>query len=57
MYDLKKESFFVSLDSSFYIKKPSNKEKIHSGLYLSLAITGIDVNNIKRYPSSSLNTT
>ena len=55
LYDLKIKSFF-SLDSSFYIKKkPFNKEKIiHSGLFLSLAITGIDVNDIIRYPSSSL---
>ena len=54
LYDLKIESFFFSLDSSFYIKKPFNKEKIHSGLFLSLAITDIDVNDIIRYPSSSL---
>ena len=27
LYDLKIESFFFSLDSSFYIKKPFNKEK------------------------------
>ena len=54
LYDLKIESFF-SLDSSFYIKKKlSIKTKIHSGLFLSLAITGIDVNDIIRYPSSSL---
>ena len=53
LYDLKIESF--SLESSFYIKKNlSIKKKIHSGLFLSLAITGIDVNNIIRYPSSSL---
>ena len=37
------------------LKKPFNKEKIiHSGLFLSLAITGIDVNDIIRYSSSSL---
>ena len=57
LYDLKIEMVF-SLDSSFYIKKPFNKDKkIHSGSFLSLAITGIDVNDvndIKRYPSSSL---
>ena len=55
LYNLKIELFF-SLGSSFYIKnKPFNKEKkIHSGLFLSLAITGIDVNDIIRYPSSSL---
>ena len=54
LYDLKIESFFP-LDSSFYIKKHFNKEtKIHSSLFLSLAITGIDVNDIIRYPSSSL---
>ena len=53
LYDLKIESFF-SLDSSFYIKKPFNKEKLHSGLFLSLAVPGIDVNDIIRYPSSSL---
>ena len=55
LYYLKIESFFFPLDSSFYIKKTFNKEKkIHSGLFLSLAITGIDVNDIIRYPSSSL---
>ena len=27
LYDLKIESFLFSLDSSFYIKKPFNKEK------------------------------
>ena len=32
----------------------STEEKIHSGLFLSLAVTGIDVNDIIRYPSSSL---
>ena len=36
------------------MKKPFNKVKKHSGLFLSLAITGIDVNGIIRYPSSSL---
>ena len=35
-------------------KTISIEEKIHSGLFLSLAITGIDVIDIKRYPSSSL---
>ena len=55
MYDLKTESFFFSLDSSFYIKKPFNKEiKNTFWFVLSLAITGIDVNDIIRYPSSSL---
>ena len=55
LYDLKIESFFFSLDSSFYITKNlSIKKKIHSCLFLSLAITGIDVNDIIRYPSSSL---
>ena len=54
LYDLKIESFF-SLDSSFYIKNLSiKKQKIHSCLFLSFAITGIDVNVIIRYPSSSL---
>ena len=53
LYDLKIE-FFFSLDSNFYIKNLSIKKKIHSGLFLSLAITGIDVNDIIRYPSSSL---
>ena len=53
LYDLKIESFF-SLDSSFYIKKPFIKKKIHCGLFVSLAITGIDINAIIRYPSSSL---
>ena len=46
LYDSKVESFF-SLDSNFYIKKPFNREKMHSGLFLPLAITGIDVNDIK----------
>ena len=54
LYDLKIESFLFSLDSSFYIKNLSIKKKIHSGMFLSLAITGIDVNDIIRYPSSSL---
>ena len=31
----------------------SIEDKIHNGLFLSLAITGIDVNYIVRYPSSS----
>ena len=55
LYDLKIESFF-SLDSSFYIKKNLSikKQKINSGLFLSLSITGIDVNDIIRYPSRSL---
>ena len=30
------------------------KKKKHSGLFVILAITGIDVNDIIRYPSSSL---
>ena len=54
LYDLNIESFLFSLDSSFYIEKPFNKEKIHSGLFLSLAITSIAVNDIIRYTSSSL---
>ena len=56
LYDLKIESFFFSLliaVSTF--KKPFNEEKkIDSDLFLSLAITGIDLNDIIRYPSSSL---
>ena len=35
-------------------KNISIEEKIHSGLFLSLAFTGIDVIDIKRYPSSSI---
>ena len=36
LYDLKLDRIvFFSSDSSFYIKKPFNKEKIHSGLFLS----------------------
>ena len=55
LYDLKIESFFFSLDSSFYIKKTFNKEKnTFWFVFLSLAITGIDINDIIRYPSSSL---
>ena len=54
LYDLKIKSFFL-LTAVSTLKKPFNKEKIiHSGLFLSLAITGIDVNDIIRYPSSSL---
>ena len=37
LYDLKIESFFFSLNSSFYIKKPFNKEKIHSGLFFIIS--------------------
>ena len=36
------------------LKNLSIKKKIHSGLFLSLAITGIDLNDIIRYPSSSI---
>ena len=43
-----------SFGSSFYIKNISIEEKRHHGLFLSLAITGIDVNDIVRYPSRSL---
>ena len=43
-----------SFGSSFYIKKHFNRRKIHSGLFLSYTITGIDVNDIIRYPSSQL---
>ena len=49
-YDLKIKSF------CFYKNKTKhfNRRKIHSGLFLSLAITGTDINDIIRYPSSSL---
>ena len=53
-YDLKIESFLFSFSSSFYIKTFQYKTKIHSGLFLSLAITRIDVNDIIRHPSSLL---
>ena len=47
-----------SYGSSFYIKKKqkniSIEEKLHSGLFLSSAITGIDVKDTIRYPNSSL---
>ena len=42
-----------SFVNSFYIKNILIEEKIHSGLFLSLSFTGIDVNDIIRYPSSS----
>ena len=48
-YDLKIESFLFSFGSSFYITHFSRR-KTHYGLFLSLAITGIDVNDIIRYP-------
>ena len=54
LYDLKIESFFFLLIAVSTLKKLSIKKKIHFGLFLSLAITGIDVNDIIRYPSSSL---
>ena len=50
-YNLKIESFLFSFGSSFYIKvhfKRRKKNKKHSGSFLSLAITGIDVNDIIR---------
>ena len=53
-YDLNNRIVLVSFGSSFYIKYISMLEKIHSGLFLSLAITGIGVNDIIRYPSGSL---
>ena len=57
LYDLKIESFYfllIAVPSSSYIKKPCNKEiKTTFWFVLSLAITGIDVNDIIRYPSSS----
>ena len=53
LYDLKIELFFLLIAVST-LKNLSIKKKIHSGLVLSLAITGIDVNGIIRYPSSSL---
>ena len=46
-YDLKIESFFFLLIAGSTLKNLSIKKKIHSGLFLSLAITGIDVNDIK----------
>ena len=54
LYDLKIESFFFLLIAVSTLKNLSIKKKIHSGLFLSLAITGIDVNDIIGYPSSSL---
>ena len=54
LYGLKIESFFFLLIAVSTLKNLSIKKKIHSGLFLSLAITGIDVNDIIRYPSSSL---
>ena len=45
---------WFSFDSSFYINNISIEEIIHFSLFLSLASTGIDVNDIMRYPSSSL---
>ena len=55
-YTLKIESFCFLLVavSRKKPKKHVNRRKMHSGLFLSLAITGIDVNDIIRYPSSSL---
>ena len=51
-YDLKMESFcFLWV---FVLENISIEDKIHNGLFLSLAITGIDVNYIVRYPSNSL---
>ena len=52
LYDLKIESFFFLLIAVSTLKKTFNKEKNTSGLFLSLAITGIDVNDVIRYPSS-----
>ena len=54
LYDMEIESFFSLLIAVSTLKNLSIKKKIHSGLFLSLAITGIDVNDIIRYPSSSL---
>ena len=55
LYDLKIKSFFSLLIAVSTFKKPFNEEKkIHSDLFLSLAITGIDLNDIIKYPSSSL---
>ena len=51
LYDLKIESVFLLIAVST-LKNLSIKKKIPSGLFLSLATTGIDVNDIKRYPSS-----
>ena len=53
-YDLKIESFCFVLVAVSTLKKHFSGRKIHSGLSLSLAITVIDVNDIIRYPSSSL---
>ena len=46
--------FFLLVAVSTLKKTFQERKKIHSGLFLSLAITGIDVNDIIRYPSSSL---
>ena len=55
LYDLKLDRIvFFLLIAVSTLKNLSVKKKIHSGLFLSLAITGIDVNDIIRYPSSSL---
>ena len=45
----------ISFVGSFYIKKHFNRRKNTFWVYFfSLAITGIDVNDIIRYPSRSL---
>ena len=56
LYDLKIESLCFLLMAVSTLKKQTflQKKKIHSGLFLSLVITGIDVNDIIRYPSCSL---
>ena len=54
LYDLKIESFFFLLIAVSTLKNLLIKKIIHSGLFLSLAVTGIDVNDIIRNPSSSL---
>ena len=53
--DLKIESIrLVFFWQQFLHKNISIEEKIHSDLFLTLPITGIDVIDIIRYPSSSL---
>ena len=51
-YALKTESFCFLLEA--VSTKKAIEEKIHSALFLSLAITGTDEDDIIRYPSISL---
>ena len=53
-YDLKIESFSFLFEAVSTKKNITIEEKIHSGLFLSLVITGTHVIDIISYPSSSL---